>query len=55
MTEEQWEAAKGEEGSLVQEKSGNFMWTYFVISWIMMGTSCVCGCLMPCLMACLNK
>jgi hypothetical protein len=50
-----WDALKADtpaEDHLFQLQSGNFMWVYFVISWVLMGTSCVCGCVLPCLAAC---
>ena len=55
LTEEELTAEQEADSTLYQLKSGNFMWTYFVISWIMMGTSCVCGCLMPCIIGCLSR
>jgi len=55
LTEEEFTAKQEDETDLYQTASGNFMWTYFLISWIMMGVSCVCGCLMPCIIGCLSR
>ena len=46
--------ATPEDQMLLQLQSGQFMWVYFVISWVLMGTACVCGCIAPCLAACLK-
>ena len=32
------------DGSFYQVESGRFMWTYYMITWIMMGVSCACSC-----------
>ncbi len=45
VTEEQWMDAMNADGNLYQYASGNFMWTFYVIGWIMMGVSCGCSCL----------
>jgi hypothetical protein len=45
-TEETWTAAITAENSAFQVQSGNFMWVYYMITWILMGVSCGCGILM---------
>jgi len=55
LTDAAWETELTKDGSLYQTDSGNFMWTYFVITWILMGVSCLCACVGPCIVACLNK
>jgi len=43
VTDETWTAEITAEGSLFQVQSGNFMWIYYMITWILMGVSCGCG------------
>ena len=41
--------AEGEDaGALYQISSGKFMSIYYLITWILLGTACVCGCLAGC-------
>lgn len=42
-TEEAWEKAITAEGSLFQVSSGNFMYTYLLITWIFIGVCCGCS------------
>jgi len=44
-TEEAWMTAITADGSLYQYSSGNFIWTYYLIGWIIMGSLCGLGCL----------
>ena len=43
-TEEDW-IAQIKDDDAMQYESGQFMWIYYMIMWIMMGVSCCCGCL----------
>ena len=44
VTEEKWiENIKADDA--MQYESGQFMWVYYMITWIFMGVSCCCGCL----------
>ncbi len=45
VTEEKWMEAMNAEGNLYQYASGNFMWTFYVIGWILMGVACGCTCI----------
>ena len=44
-TEEAWMTEITADGSLYQYSSGNFIWTYYLIGWIIMGSLCGLGCL----------
>ena len=49
MTEEDWEKFLDDPkaaGNFFQRSSGNFMYSYFMITWILMGTMCCCGCVL---------
>ena len=35
-----------------QYQSGQFMWIYYMITWIILGVSCVCSCLGGVIAAC---
>jgi hypothetical protein len=43
-TEEDWIAQITADGSMYQYESGKFMWIYYMITWIIMGISCLCSC-----------
>ena len=32
------------ESNVYQYESGNFMWVFYMITWILMGVGCICGC-----------
>jgi hypothetical protein len=50
-----WEAGLTADGSLFQYSSGNFMYIYYLITWIAMGTACGCSMLvMICACICKN-
>jgi len=40
------------DGSWYQYESGKFMWVYYMITWILMGVSCVCSCCAAAVAAC---
>jgi len=55
-SDEDWLKEITREDALWQFSSGNFMWIFYIISWIMMGVSCVAGCLTPCIVgACMRR
>ena len=53
-TEEDWKTAISAEDSLFQYSSGNFMYTYLLITWILMGVSCGCA-ILGALVSCICK
>ncbi len=54
-TDEQKETMMTADGNLYQFASGNFIWTFYVIGWIIMGASCGLSCLMAAVSACCLK
>ena len=53
-TPEEWEALVTAGNSPIQYSSGNFMYTYLLITWILLGVSCGCA-IIGAILSCICK